>query len=248
MENLLVEASQSNKVEATKELMCLVDFLVAALPPDQVLDRLKELSAKAEGPYAVNHMSTMGMALGWKIGKPGEAGLEILLTRGLTETSRNMQLIYMGTLAGVSLQANPDPRATDLALGYLDKSEDEWVRSHALSKITALNRDETTVLGAIERALKGDGHVGSTGGMQLAFYYYVKNPASAGAFEMIQRHATTGDAERRRVFLRKLCVSSTGMPANVREIVKTISESDPDPKVRETATNVLNWTGGPPPR
>ncbi|HKS17011.1 MAG TPA: hypothetical protein VJU16_06845, partial [Planctomycetota bacterium] len=120
--------------------------------------------------------------------------------------------------------------------------------SHALSMITALNRDEPTVLGAIEGALKTGGSVGSTGGMQLAFYYYVKNPTSGAALEMIRRHATTGATDNRRTFLRQLCVSSTPMPAAVRDIVKTISESDPDPKIRETATNVLNWRGGPPPR
>jgi len=247
LEDLLAAAAASSRVDATKELWCLVDFLVKALPFDQALDRLKELSDKSTGIYVVNALSSMGFAIGNKLGGAASAELETFLTRAVSEKSRNMQLIYLGALSGLTLQPNPDHRATDMALSYLENSKDEWVRSHALSMITGLNRDEATVLGAIERAIKSGGNLTSNGGMQLAFYCYVKNPASSAALEMIRRHVTTGERDNRLTILKRLCVSSTPMPASVREIVKAVSESDPDEQVREMATKVLNWTGGPPP-
>jgi hypothetical protein len=248
LETLLETAGDSRTMNPTKELWTLVDFLVAALPVDQVLDRLKELSEKAVGVHSVNHLSSLGFALGGKWGEAGDPGLEIMLSRAGAEKSRNMQLIYLGVLAGVTLKKNTDPRTTDLALAYYEGSGDEWVRSHALSMVTALNRDEKTVLGLIDKAITGGGRLASTGGMQLAFYAYVKSPGSVTALDMIRRHVTTGDLETRLAVLKNLCVSSTPMPASVREIVKALSESDPNPKIRERATNVLNWTGGPPPR
>jgi len=248
VERLEVLLQADGKSDVTKELMCLVDFLVKALPLDQVLDRLKDAADKATGLSAVSNLNTLGFSLGNASGATGSLGFEILMTRGAVETSRNMQLIYLGALGGVALRENKDPRATDLALAYLESSSDDWVRMHALSMVTALNRDEPTVLGAIEKALKSGGTLASTGGMQLAFYYYIKNPASAAALEMVRRHVTTGEKEARLVILKRLCVSAAPMPATVREIVKTVSESDPDSDICAMAVKVLNWTGGPPPR
>lgn len=241
MESLLAGGG----LEADQELYSLATFVLKAVPIDQALDRLKELAGKTEGTYASTKLNTLGRSLGQFCMTPGDGGLEVVLGRASSEKSANMQLVYLGAVMAAPLKKFSDARLSDLALAYLGTSSDDWVRSHSLSAITSLNRDESTVLAAYEQAWKIGGRMPYFAAGQLKFYLG-RNPESAAAAERLRGYLGAGPTENRLQFIKGLSWGGGALTAEAVTLLQQLAVSDPDEAIREAAVRTLRATGNPP--